>query len=217
MDKLKYPVFKIVMAEFGEMQEMESIHFVNHPAIEENWFMFDAQIPVMFSASDNEQRIVTGAVMIPDLPILRFQPVETGGQPIHFYAVADKETIKATAKRLARNGKLGAVGLDHQTMNPEKVFLYQSFISDEATGIKNPKGFEHLPEGTLFHSYIVDNDKIWADAKDGKFNGFSLQSLFGLQQMSFEEAPDNDPETVSIMEQIESDFAEIKKKLIGAI
>lgn len=178
------PVYRLVCRENDPMTELERIDLVDRPAIMENWMLLSAEQRThsfSFSTSSDEQRIITGPVLIPDLLIERYQPVEQGGQPIRFYAVVDKETIRATAKMYARNRKLGDVGLMHKQAVNDGVFMFQSFVSDAASGISNPKAFDHLPDGTWFMSFLVDDDAIWQAAKEGKLNGFSIQAMFGLE------------------------------------
>jgi hypothetical protein len=40
------------------------------------------------------------------------------------------------------------------------------------------KGFEDVPDGSLFGSFYVENDEVWGAIKDGKLKGFSVEGLF---------------------------------------
>jgi hypothetical protein len=59
--------------------------------------------------------------------------------------------------------------------------MFESFIVDNQRGIKAPKGFEDVPEGSWFGSYKVENDLVWSMVKEGKFQGFSVEGMFDLQ------------------------------------
>jgi len=210
------PVFKMTCSEFDNMEDWESIHLVENPAIKEHWLLFsEEKTPFIFTTSNDEQRIITGPILIPDLPVKRFQPVVKGGEPIKFYAVADKETVRATAKMYARNRKLNAIGIEHGKQYPEGVHLFQCFLSDAEAGINNPKGFESLPDGTLYASYLIDNDKVWQDAKDGKLNGYSIQALFGLEPVNVD--ADEDAETLVELAELEEMVEKITNKYSAAI
>jgi hypothetical protein len=56
------------------------------------------------------------------------------------------------------------------------VFMFESFLIDDTK--PTPKGFDKAPNGSWFVSYKVDNDEVWAQVKDGTFNGFSVEGVF---------------------------------------
>lgn len=198
------------------MVQLEGIHLVDTPAIGETWILLAEQdFPIAFSASSDEQRIITGPVLIPDLPIKRYQPVTKGGQPIMFYAVADKETVLSTAKMYSRNHKLNDVGIMHKNIYPEGVHMFQSFITNSELGVNPPKGWEHVPDGTWFMSFLVDNNEVWDDAKAGKLNGFSIQALFGLEPMDDDAA--QAAENAAVLDDAIAALQKIANKIGAAI
>lgn len=212
MDKTEIPVVKMKCDEHGLLPDMASIHFVDQPAIMETWLLFN-KAEFAFAIHE-DKRIITAPVMIPDLPIKRFQPLEEGGPAMMFYVVADAETVANTAKMYARNGKLNTIGLMHEDKYPDGVFMFESYITDKEKGVKAPSGYEHLPNGTWFMSFLVDNNDVWAAAKEGRLNGISLQSQWMLE---FSQVPDYDSEDLAAIEAIEEDLEKIKNILKPAI
>jgi hypothetical protein len=67
--KDKLPVYKLVVNEFKDDSGVDFVSFVDYPAIEEDFFAFSKDFK--FKA-DPERRIVTGAMMVADKPIYRF-------------------------------------------------------------------------------------------------------------------------------------------------
>lgn len=171
----RLPLFKLVIDENAD-SGVSAIALVDQPAIEVNWQTFSKDKPMRFEVENEEQRIISGPLMIPDLPIFR---KADGERPNHM-VIFDKETIKNIAHRFARNGKFNSVNMMHEaTSVPEGVYMIETFITDSARGISAPDKFKELPEGTWFGSYKVDNEDVWNDfISTGLFKGFSVEGLF---------------------------------------
>ncbi len=58
----------------------------------------------------------------------------------------------------------------------------QHFIVNNELGIRTPKGFDKLPEGSSFGIFKVKNDQVWELIKQNKF-GFSIEGVFKQQPM----------------------------------
>ena len=182
MDKpKKLPIYTLVMKDELDDSGVNYVALVDQPAIERNFFAFSKEFKF---AADEERRIVTGPLMIADLPIYRRN--ETMGE---FYVVFDKAQIELMVQKFMRNGFQSNVNLMHDSQ--EKVggcTMFESFIVDKQRGILPPKGFEKITEGSWFGSYKVDNEEVWNMIKSGTFQGFSVEGLFDLvpQQSSLE-------------------------------
>lgn len=172
MDR-KLPIYTLVLNEDEENAGLEAVALVDQPAIERNWFAFNEQKKFTFKA-DEERRIITGALMIADLPIFR-----TSKEMGDFYVVFDKQQIELLVQKYFR---LGLVNNVNEMHDPNKkvdgVTMFESFIVDTQRGIKPPNGFEGVPEGSWFGSYKVDNEEIWNKVKSGEFLGFSVEGMF---------------------------------------
>ena len=128
-----------------------------------------------FSIQDEEQRIVTGPLMIADLPIYRRD--EDG----EYYVMFSAEEIKKIVQRFFKKGYQAKVNIEH-SKPVEDVFMFESYIVDREKGVMPPKGFEDIPDGSWFGSYKVDNDNIWDEVKAGTFKGFSIEGMFKYQK-----------------------------------
>lgn len=168
------PIYKLVIKDEDENMGVNFVALVDEPAIQRNFFAFDNQ---MRFAADKERRIITGALMIADMPIYRRN--EKMGE---FYVVFDKQQIEKIAQRFMKNGYNDNVNKMHDAQQTvEGVYMYESFITDSQRGILAPRGFESTPEGTWFGSYKVDNDEVWNEfIKTGEFKGFSVEGTFDL-------------------------------------
>lgn len=60
--------------------------------------------------------------------------------------------------------------------------MVECFIKDSEKGI-SPTGFEDVPEGSLFCTFKVEDEKLWNEiVNTDHFNGFSLEGVFNLSQ-----------------------------------
>lgn len=128
-----------------------------------------------FSIQDEEQKIVTGPLMIADLPIYRRDEDE------EYYVSFSAAEIKKIVQRFFKKGYQSKVNVEHSTP-VDGVYMFESFIIDREKGIIPPKGFEDVSNGSWFGSFKVDNEKIWNEVKAGTFKGFSVEGLFRYEK-----------------------------------
>ena len=87
-----------------------AISLVEDPAIEENFVYFSkSQVNEKFATVDNEKRVVIGAVMIPDTPILR---VDSQGNKYNCFF--SKDTIRRVEELYMINSKHQSATLGHE-------------------------------------------------------------------------------------------------------
>lgn len=131
-----------------------------------------------FAIQDEDKRIISGPLMIANQRIYRMDP-ELGEYEVFF----SPETIKKIAIKLAKKGFHNNVNLMHNAdMKIPGVTLFEVFQSDKERGIRPMKGFEDLPDGSLFGSMYVENPVAWQMVKDGLVKGFSVEGNFGMKQ-----------------------------------
>lgn len=168
------PVYKILVNE-DDQTGVDYISLVDKPAIQKDFLAFDSR--AKFAIQSEEKRIVTGAAMIADLPIYRFDS-ERG----EYYVIFDKETIWTIAKKFARKGYYNNVNTDHADPVNDGVYMIESYFTNKERGIMPPKGFEDVADGSWFVTYLIDNEEIWNKVKDGTWNGFSVEGIFDMEQ-----------------------------------
>lgn len=137
-----------------------------------------------FAIQDEDKRIISGPLMVANQRIYRTDP-ELGEYEVFF----SPETIKKIAIKLAKKGFHNNVNLMHNSdMKVPGVTLFEVFQSDKERGIRPMKGFEDLPDGSLFGSMYVENPVAWQWVKDGLVKGFSVEGNFSMRQKDkFEE------------------------------
>lgn len=126
-----------------------------------------------FAIQDEEERIITGPLMLADTPIYRN---DGNGE---YYVVFTKDTIKKIAQKYFKKGYQNNVNLQHDSGQvKEGITMFESWIVDEKRGVKPMKGFEDVNDGSWFGSFKVENDDVWQMVKDGKVKGFSVEGIF---------------------------------------
>ena len=195
MDK-NLPLYRLVITDNEEGQEeVDDVALVEYPAIQKNFVAFNNRMK--FVAND-EQRIVSGPLMIADLPIYRR---DDEGE---YYVVFTGEEIKKIVQRFFKKGYQSKVNVEHEKAI-DGVYMFESYIIDRARGVNPPKGFEDIADGSWFGSFKVDNNKIWEEVKSGTFNGFSVEGLFRYERTGKVVTPEEEVmnEIFKILAQIE--------------
>jgi hypothetical protein len=131
---------------------------------------------VKLAIQDSAQRIVSGALMIPDKLILRRD------QQGEYFIKFSPETIKQIAIRFAKQGYQRNVNLQHDKDQRVDAVLFESWVKDSERGIGGMKGYEDLPDGTWFGSMKITDDEGWAKVEAGEVKGFSVEGIFQYER-----------------------------------
>lgn len=182
----KLPVWKLTIK--ADDSGVDYVALVDFPAIERNFEAFSKEKSV-FKVQDEKKKILSGPLMIADMPIYRRSP-DKG----EYYAVFDKETIEQIAQRYFKNKFNTNVNLMHdEGRKVEGIYQYESFIIDRNRGVMPPKGFEDLTDGSWFGSFKVDNNEVWDKfIETGELKGFSVEGFFEQEKISDPSSPEED-------------------------
>lgn len=165
------PLFNVFIE--GEDNEFEAVSLVDVPAIGRDFLAFAEQVEVNFSI-DDDKRIVTGPVLIPNQPIFR----RSDGK--EFYIQFSAKTIENMAIRFFTDHSNTNGNLMHQ-VEVDGITYFESYIIDKQRGIC-PVEFADLPDGTWCMSAKIDNDDVWKLVKDGVLKGFSIQATCKIER-----------------------------------
>lgn len=180
------PIFQANVDEEGT--GMFVVSLVSDPAVEVSWQLFD-KAKQTFKVENPDLQLITGVVMLADVPIYRYDP--SYGE---YYIMFSKDTIEKMVQKFFKEGYQENVDNDHNFNLMDGIELQQAFIKDTEKGI-SPKGFEDVPEGSLFFTYKVTSDELWNEIKTGNWTGFSLAGTFDMEQ-AFEKVVDKDEEEI---------------------
>jgi DNA-binding phage protein len=131
----------------------------------------------MFTIVNEEQKIISGALMLADELIYRNN--EKFGE---HYVKFSAQTIKDIVIKLSKKKFQNRVNLMH---DPEQIVkgvtMFEIWLVDKKRGIQPMKGFEEVADGSAFASYYVENEEVWNKIKKGELRGFSVEGLFDYE------------------------------------
>ena len=153
--------------------EVDFVALVDRPAIQRGFLAFK-EARQNFVIQDEEQRIISGPLMLADTPIYRNDAIRG-----EYYVVFSADTIKQIAQKFFKKGYQNNVNLMHNSGDvQEGLTMFESWIVDKKRGIQPMVGFEDVPDGSWFGSYKVENDEAWNKVKSGEVLGFSVEGNF---------------------------------------
>jgi Putative phage serine protease XkdF len=190
METKKLPIYKMMINDDDE-SSVSFVALVDRPATERNFFAFNKQ---MKFKTDPQRKIITGALIVADLPIYRVN--DKIGE---FYVVFDKNQVEKIVQKFFRQHNTSNVNEMHDSnLQVDGVYMFESFIIDSKRGINVPDGFTGITEGSWMGSYKIDNPEIWNKVLDGTFQGFSVEGMFDMEM-----------ENISVEQQIMDTIDEI--------
>jgi hypothetical protein len=144
------------------------------PAHEKNFMTFSKQQRFEFN---DEEQVITGIAISADTPIYRYDEESKE----EYYVVFTKQAIKDIIFDYARKDNFNNVNLEH---NPNRIvksiFMIHSYQIDAAKGFTAPERFKDANDGSWIVSYKVTDKDLFQQAKEGLFNGFSIEGVFNL-------------------------------------
>lgn len=127
----------------------------------------------LFFASE-DQKIVVGPAMIPDIEILRKD--QKTKEP--YYVRFSKETIAKIAEKFMRELRNKDTNIQHDGANEAKSYVKESWIVETEDDKANTKYGLDVPVGTWMVAMRVQDPKVWKMVKEGELNGFSIEGDF---------------------------------------
>jgi len=174
------PIYRLALNDDPE-SGVDYIALVDDPAIRRQFMAFKSHKSqkLRFLATNPDQQIVSGPLMLADMCIFRDDPIH-GEHLVYF----DAQTIRQIILRFFQKGLTSNINLMHlPDAKPEGIYMFESFIIDSSKGITTPKGFETLPDGSWFGSFKIDNVDVWNHfIKTGELKGFSVEGFFSYQK-----------------------------------
>lgn len=177
------PLYEMTL---GDTDGVQIMSIVNNPAIQIGFLKFNNDVIKQKFSYDEDKRIITGAAMVPELPIYR---VIDG---FECYIKFSADTIKQLAEKFMLEGRTLSVNIEHCLPTNECVITETYFINHERNIV--PEEFKDLPDGTWMISMKVNDDAIWDAIKTNGLNGFSIEGIFQLETNDFSDQtkPTND-------------------------
>lgn len=154
-----------------------AISLVEEPAIESNFVYLAKQKEkknIILSAED--KHLVYGAVLIPDMPIVRYDDVDG-----EFYIQFPKETVEKLAFDYVQSGRMHSFTTQHKD-ETDKIAIIESWVKTSDNDKSRDLGLD-CPVGTWFVGAKIEDEEIWQNIKEGKMNGFSIESFLNMDEI----------------------------------
>lgn len=176
MDK---EIYKIVINDLAE--GVYGVSLVDDPANETEFIMLSKSQKKITLSTNEEKRLLTGVVLIPNQKILR-KDENTGEE---YYIVFEEKEIRELSENFFKNSNHKNSTINHITSQKVNGLTYvESWIVEDPMNDKsNALGFSGLPKGTWIMSAKIDNDEIWEKAKNGEIKGFSIDSILMMEKI----------------------------------
>ena len=129
----------------------------------------------MMFGFDEDKKIVVGAAMVPNKMIHRYD--DLGNMYYVFFSAA---SIKKMADKFMKQGRTDETSIEHdgKKLGSDKVYIAESWVSDNPIYDKSHQYGFSLPAGTWFVSMKVEDEKVWKMIKEKSLTGFSVEGLF---------------------------------------
>lgn len=165
------PIYDV---DLNERTIFENISIVDMPAIQEDFICLSKETEIKFRINE-EKRIVSGPVLIPNMPIYRRD--DNGRE---YYIKFGADTIRGYAEKFFADHRNTEGNVQHE-IAVNGVNFFESYLLNHERGIA-PKEFEDLPDGTWMASAKINNDELWDLIKDGTLRGFSVGIISSLKE-----------------------------------
>jgi len=124
---------------------------------------------------DDEKRIIVGAAMVPNKMIHRYDDLGN-----LYYVFFSKASIKKMADKFLKQKRTDETSIEHDgiKLGSDKVYITESWVSEDPIKDKSAAYGFNLPAGTWFVSMKVQDPKVWEMIKKKALTGFSVEGLF---------------------------------------
>ncbi|MDF9800786.1 hypothetical protein OKW21_006049 [Catalinimonas alkaloidigena] len=173
---MEIPVYSIQLNDEDELSGVQTVSFVNDPAIESNFVALNKQQNQAFKFNKHKQ-IVTGAVLIPDKKIIRYS-----AEGFPYYLSFSSDQIEKLRDKFQREKRSDQTNIEHkEALSRSDMYVVESWIvSDSEKDKSQVIGLEKLPAGSWVMSYKVPDQEVFSKVLSGELNGFSIEAMLDI-------------------------------------
>lgn len=172
--------YKVLIDPTNQEEGLYAISLVEDPAVHYEFIAFNAQKEVVrLSTINDEKRIVTGVVLVPNMIIPRYNEKTKTSYNLQF----DEEAILKLSQKFFKDGYQLNSNMNH---NPNDaidglVFFESWLVLDPQSDKSKILGFTNLEKGTWMVSAHITNDETWSRIKSGEVKGFSIEAFLEME------------------------------------
>jgi len=174
---------------------IDAISVVETPAIQSNFVTLKEQDnKVELAEISKDKRLLLGAALIPDKPILRVNDDDE-----KYYIYFSKETVRKASELYAKRKFQDKATIEHER-DVKGMTVVESWIVEDKEKDKSSIYGLDVPVGTWCISMKADNEDIYLKAKEGKIKGFSIEGVFDNKEK--DEKQKLEDEIQSVLEEL---------------
>jgi hypothetical protein len=184
MDMEKLDLFELIIDESTD-DEVFALSLVSEPAIQSNFIYFNKQgkqIEVKFASVDEEKRLIVGAILVPDMKILRQDSANEKPYEVFF----SKDTVRQAAQKYLADNNANNITVEHERP-VDGVSLVESWIVDSTVYDKSKAYGLNLKVGTWAGVFKVNNLKVWDEVKAGDYKSIQYDGLIPILLQAIKE------------------------------
>lgn len=172
--------YKVLIDPANQEEGLYAISLVEDPAVHYEFIAFNKQKEsIRLSTINDEKRIVTGVVLVPNMIIPRYNEKTKTSYNLQF----DEETILKLSQKFFKDGYQLKSNMNH---NPNDaidglVFFESWLVLDPQSDKAKTLGFTNLEKGTWMVSAHIANDETWSRIKSGEVKGFSIEAFLEME------------------------------------
>ena len=166
-------IIELILDEELEFNGVDAISIVENPAIQSNFVALKDQ-EIKLAEVNKDKRILLGAILIPNKPILR-----NNGED-DYYIFFSNDTVEKASQMYLKQGNQHNASLEHQ-YSLKGLTLVESWIVNDEIYDKSRlyENTKQVPVGTWMGSIRVDSEEVWQSyVKEGVVKGFSIEGYF---------------------------------------
>jgi|TARA_R100000951_G_C2578692_1_gene161212 glutaredoxin-related protein len=166
-------IIELILDEELEFNGVDAISIVENPAIQSNFVALKDQ-EIKLAEVNKDKRILLGAILIPNKPILRNNGEED------YYIFFSNDTVEKASQMYLKQGNQQNASLEHQ-YSLKGLTLVESWIVNDEIYDKSRlyENTKQVPVGTWMGSIRVDSEEVWQSyVKEGVVKGFSIEGYF---------------------------------------
>ena len=176
MDKLKK--YKVNAGD----SDVFAISVVSSPAVDSNFVALAKQEqpkPVFLSKDD--KHMLYGIILRADFPIYR-NDADFGEYYIEFGA----DAIERLERKYFKNSAQRSWTWEHLDYAEGLTLTESWLVTDPENDKSKALGLEGVTKGSWVGGCLVDDNELWAEIKEGKFSGFSVEAWCDLEEVTKE-------------------------------
>jgi hypothetical protein len=203
------PIIEYYITDEFDNTDLFKTSIVDEPAIEKSFQMFRNEKKqemfksvLKFSSVNEEKRILSGPVMIPNKEIYR-------NNPVPHYCVFSEESIRNAVYKSSKQGNLNNMNFMH---SDEEDSQLKSAVLLESYFLQEDK--DDLPKGTWIASWFIEDEEEWQYIKDNKLTGFSVEVNVSVDIDAFKNIDFKSDERDEVLEMILKSNMSKKEKIV---